>query len=265
MDKIGFIGMGNMGQAMLKGALTSFNNDALCFYDHKEEKRNAISASTNAKAFNSASECVEAVKYVILSVKPQVYEKLIHEISSCLTPKHIVISLAPTYTIDKLKELLPGQVRIIRAMPNTPAMVGEGMTGLCLDDSNYTNEEIAQIENFFSSFGRFSFVKEQLMSAVVCASGSSPAYAFVFIESLADSVVKYGMSRKDAYEYAAQTLLGAAKMVLETGIAPAILKDNVCSPSGTTINAIEALEENGFRNSIFKATKACYNKCEGIE
>ena len=125
MDKIGFIGMGNMGQAMLKGALTSFNNDALCFYDHKEEKRNAISASTNAKAFNSASECVEAVKYVILSVKPQVYEKLIHEISSCLTPKHIVISLAPTYTIDKLKELLPGQVRIIRAMPNTPAMVGD--------------------------------------------------------------------------------------------------------------------------------------------
>ncbi|MBS4899708.1 MAG: pyrroline-5-carboxylate reductase [Clostridiales bacterium] len=263
MDKIAFIGMGNMGQAMLKGALSFFDNDSLCFYDHKEDKRSNISDTLNVLSFNTSEECVKASKYIILSIKPQVYESLLHEISKSLTPEHIVISLAPTFKIEKLKEMLPTQTRVIRAMPNTPAMVGEGMTGLCIDNSSYSDDELKIIENFFSSFGRFSFVKEDLMSAVVCVSGSSPAYAYVFIEALADSVVKYGLSRKDAYEFAAQTLLGSAKMVLDTGIAPSVLKDNVCSPGGTTIRAIEALEENGFRNAIFKATKACYDKCEG--
>jgi pyrroline-5-carboxylate reductase len=147
-------------------------------------------------------------------------------------------------------------------MPNTPAMVGEGMTGISYDEDDFTDDEIDEMNQFFESFGKVVKVPENLMSAVVCASGSSPAYVYMFIETLADSVVKYGIPRKDAYKLVAQTVLGSAKMVLETGEHPAKLKDNVCSPGGTTIKGVSALEEYGFRNSVIKATDACYEACK---
>ena len=145
-------------------------------------------------------------------------------------------------------------------MPNTPAMVKEGMTELCYSDDEFTKEEQTIIEKLLDSFGHFCMIPEKLMDAAVCASGSSPAYVYLFIEALADSAVKYGIPRKTAYEMAAQTVLGAAKMVLETELHPGILKDAVCSPGGTTIAGVSALEQNGFRSAIIAATDACYQR-----
>jgi pyrroline-5-carboxylate reductase len=145
-------------------------------------------------------------------------------------------------------------------MPNTPAMVSKGMTGICFSADTFTQDEREVVDHFFSSFGKYEIFDEKLMNAVVCANGSSPAYVYMFIEALADSVVNYGIPRDKAYILAAQTVFGAAAMVLETGEHPAKLKDNVCSPGGTTIAAVKALEEHGLRNAIMKATDACYEK-----
>ena len=129
----------------------------------------------------------------------------------------------------------------------------------------FSEEEEKEIREFFGSFGRMEYVEEHLMSAVVCASGSSPAYVYMFIEALADSAVRYGLPRDKAYFFAAQAVKGAADMVLETGKHPGELKDEVCSPAGTTIAGVAALEEYGFRNAVLKANEACYRKCEGLK
>lgn len=139
------------------------------------------------------------------------------------------------------------------------------MSGVCFDASEYQESEKETVLGILKACGRVKIVTEAMMSAVTCASGSSPAYVYMFIEALADSVVKYGIPRDMAYEMAAQTVLGAAKMVLETGENPAVLKDRVCSPAGTTIAAVAALEEYGFRNAIFKATDKCYARAEELK
>ena len=139
------------------------------------------------------------------------------------------------------------------------------MTGVSYDETRFTLEEMDTIARFFGSFGKFRIVDEKLMDTVTCVSGSSPAYVYMFIEALADSAVKYGMKRDDAIEFAAMTVKGAADMVLATGEHPAVLKARVCSPGGTTIAGVSALEENGFRHAVIAATDSCYNKCKGIK
>lgn len=267
MDNFGFIGMGNMGSAMLKGAVDSIGPEHIGFYDHIREFHTNLAKETGVTIYNSNIDCVKNSKYIILSIKPDVYPIVIDEIRGFVTEDKVIISIAPTYTIQQVKDMFDSNrnVRIIRAMPNTPALVGEGMTGISYDEALFNEEEVDIINNFFSSFGKCKTVPENLMNAVVCGSGSSPAYVYIFIEALADSIVKYGMKRDDAYIFAAQTVLGSAKMVLESGEHPAKLKDNVCSPGGTTIRAVEQLEANGFRKSIFKATESCYSKCKGKE
>ena len=265
MAKIGFIGMGNMGYAMLKGIMGKFDKDEIIFTDANRERMLQVSQELRIPYAESNAECANNAKYVILAVKPQFYSQVIKNIQNVVQKDHIIISIAPGITIQSLKDSLGFDSRIVRAMPNTPALLGEGMTGISYEQSLFNFEEKEVIGKIFSSFGKYKVVSEKLMSAVVCVSGSSPAYVYMFIESLADGAVKYGIPRDVAYEMAAQTVLGAAKMVLDTGIHPAQLKDNVCSPGGTTIAALSALEENGFRNAILKATDACYNKCENIK
>lgn len=144
-------------------------------------------------------------------------------------------------------------------MPNTPAMVGQGVTAISPGD-RFDKEELDNIIEIFSSFGRVEIVDEKLMDGVTAVSGSSPAYVFMMIEAMADAAVLEGIPRQQAYAMAAQTVMGSAKMVLDTGIHPAILKDNVCSPGGTTIEAVASLEKNGFRTAIIEAMKECANK-----
>ena len=265
MAKIGFIGMGNMGYAMLKGALSSISPENVGVTDRSFDKAESIAQETGVRHFESNADCVKNCKYVVFSIKPQVYENVVDEIREYVDDSKIIISLAPNVSIEMLNGMFGKNVRVVRLMPNTPALVGEGMTGYCYDDALFNEEEKTFLADLFNSFGKAVKVSEKIMSAVVCASGSSPAYVFMFIEALADSVVKYGMSRDDAYTFVAQTVLGSAKMVLESGEHPGVLKDRVCSPGGTTIRAVEKLEECGLRNALFKATEACYNKCENKE
>ena len=265
MALIGFIGMGNMGYAMLKGALAVFEPEQIVFTCPDKSKCEEISKKTGVHFVESNVECANNAKYIVLAVKPQVYDIVLKNIHDVVTDEHVIISIAPGITIESLKTTLGPSRRIVRAMPNTPALVGEGMTGISYEPKDFSFEEKDLIHKFFTSFGRVEVVCENLMSAVVCASGSSPAYVYMFIEALADSVVQYGIPRKQAYEMVAQTVLGSAKMVLETGEHPGKLKDNVCSPGGTTIKAVAALEENGLRNALIKATDKCYEKCTSIK
>lgn len=264
MALIGFIGNGNMGFAMLKGALKVFDKGDITYTTKTEEKRNLIKQETKVEFSENNIELVKKCKYVILAIKPQYFESVIDEIKDYVNNNHVIISIAAGITIDNLKKMFKKDIRIVRAMPNTPAMVNEGMTAICYDSNLFKQEEIDIIVKFFNSFGKCEKVSESLINAVICASGSSPAYVYMFIETLADSVVQYGIPRDMAYKFVAQMVLGSAKMVLETNEHPAKLKDNVCSPSGTTIKGVAELEKSGFRNAIIKATDACFKRAEDM-
>lgn len=264
MAVIGFIGAGNMGYPMLLNASKAFDKESVIYTDVGKDRCEYVKKETGIDYKHNNIDVVLGAKYIVLAVKPQYYGLVFNEIKEHLTVDHVIISIAPGITIDDIKADL-GDIKVVRAMPNTPAMVSEGMSGVSFSNDVYTEEEKAVIDKFFTSFGKYEIFEERLMNAVVCASGSSPAYVYLFIEALADSAVKYGIPRDKAYTLAAQTVLGAAKMVLETKEHPAKLKDNVCSPGGTTIAAITALEEYGFRNAIMKATDTCYEKATSIK
>lgn len=257
MAKTGFIGTGNMGYAILKGLLKIYSQDELMITDANKDKRKQVSQETGVAAAEDNETLAKSVKYIVLAVKPQYYGAVLKDIAPVVTKEQVIISIAPGITIDDLKKELGDDKRIVRAMPNTPALIGEGMTGVCYDRQLFTEEEEKEIHTFFSSFGKMRIVEECLINAVVCVSGSSPAYVYMFIEALADSAVKYGLPRDTAYEMAAQAVAGSAKMVLETGKHPGELKDMVCSPAGTTIEAVRVLEEKGFRSAVIEAMKAC--------
>ena len=260
MSKVGFIGMGSMGYSILKGIKDYFFVEDIIFHSNSVDKMKKISEETGVLYVNTNAEVVQASKYIILAIKPQMFDKIIDEISEYSDSEKVFISLAPGFTLEQLQKKLPN-AKIVRTMPNTPALVGEGMTGVCYKEEALSNEEKDVIDKIFSSIGKMKLIDEKYMNSVVCASGSSPAYVFMFMEALADSVVKCGLPRSEAYEFVAQTVLGSAKLMLETGKHPGELKDMVCSPGGTTIAGVEELEKNGFR----KATDACYKKCTNIK
>ena len=261
MKTFAFIGMGNMGQAMLKGCLNVFSKNDLTFTDVSEANCEKVKASTGVEFVGTALDCLEQAKGIVLAVKPQVYPVVLQQLSGKIRPEQMIISIAPSYSIAQLKDALGSEVRVVRAMPNTPAMVGEGMSGVCFSDDTFTEAERGLIRSFFNSFGKMEEVPEHLINAVTVASGSSPAFVYMFIEALADSAVKYGMPRDKAYTFAAQAVLGSAKMVLETGEHPGRLKDNVCSPGGTTIEGVAVLESKGMRRAVIEAASAVFDKC----
>lgn len=262
MKKIGFIGMGNMGQAMIKGLLKVIPAEDMIFSEADKTKADAASEALGVENTDNIS-LASQVSYLVLAIKPQFYQVVLDEIRGHVNPETIVISIAPGKKLDYVKDALLVR-RVVRAMPNTPALVSEGMTGICYEASLYSAEELDCIDKIFGSIGQYVKVDERLMDVVVCASGSSPAYVYMMIDALADSAVKYGIPRDMAIKMVAQTVLGSAKMVLETGEHPSVLKDRVCSPGGTTIAGVAALEEWGFRNSLIKATDACYDKATSL-
>lgn len=262
--QFGFIGAGNMGFAIMKGLLKVFSPEQITFYESNAQRAEDVAARTGVTAAESGLACVSSSAYVILAVKPQQLGAAVEEIRGGISGGQILISIAPGVRVSELKEWFGADCRVVRAMPNTPALVGEGMTGVCYDQAAFSREEQETLRCFFESFGRMAVVEEKLIDAVVCVSGSSPAYVYLFMEALADSGVRYGLPRDMAYEMAAQAVLGSAKMLLETGEHPGRLKDQVCSPGGTTIEAVAALEECGLRSAVMKACEACYQKCSNI-
>lgn len=263
--KLGVIGLGNMANAMIGGIIKAgiVNKEDICGADYYE----AAAKSTGEKlGIETGCDNIAAIKdadYVILAVKPQVYESVLSEIKGKLRECQVLISIAPGKTLEYLEEHLTKGQKIVRLMPNTPALVNEGCTGVCAN-SNVTDEEMETVLSLLNSFGKAYVVGEKQMDAVVAISGSSPAYVFMFIEAMADAAVAEGLPRKTAYEMAAQAVLGSAKMVLDTGKHPGELKDMVCSPAGTTIEAVGVLEEAGFRGAVIDAVRACADKSRSL-
>ncbi len=199
---IGFIGLGNMASAMVRGiAAAQLEGVTLCGHNPHPEKAKELAEQCGLRLLPSNQAVLDASDVVVLAVKPQYYDAVLKNIKYAVKPEQIVISIAPGITIDSLVKKLGDGKRIVRAMPNTPALLGEGMTGVTYDRGLFTEEEEQEIRAFFQSFGRMEYVEERLMSAVVCASGSSPAYVYMFIEALADSAVRYGLPRDKAYEF----------------------------------------------------------------
>ena len=259
--KIGFIGCGNMATAMIKGILDSKKvaADAIIASAKSDRTREKIKNEIGIVVARHNNEVMDFADIIFLAVKPQYYEEIINEVKGNIRENQIIVTIAPGKTLAWLAERLGTGVKIIRTMPNTPAMVKEGMMGMCKNDA-VTDQEMQQVQEICESFGKAEEVSESLLDVVVGVAGSSPAYVFMFIEALADAAVADGMPRAQAYKFAAQAVLGSAKMVLETGMHPGELKDMVCSPGGTTIEAVRILEEKGMRSAVMEAAKGCVKK-----
>lgn len=263
--KIGFIGCGNMGGAMMQGILDSgkCTPDEMMTSDKSEA---ALAAKKEALGIHITTDNRETAAFadiLFLSVKPQFYETVISEIKDVIDETKMIVTIAPGKTLSWLAEKFGRELKIIRTMPNTPAMVKEGMMGMCAN-SNVTEQEIAEVREICNGFSETEVIPEHLMDVVTAVSGSSPAYVFMFIEAMADAAVAGGMARNQAYKFAAQAVLGSAKMVLETGKHPGELKDMVCSPAGTTIQAVRVLEEKGMRSAVFEAMMKCLDISRGM-
>ena len=262
MDKkIGFIGCGNMAQSMIGGIVKSklVVPGYIMASAITEKNLNHAKQSYGIIVSNNNIDTVRFSDIIFLAVKPNIYESVIDEIKGSLKKDSIIITIAAGISMSYIEKAFGYKLKVVRTMPNTPALVGEGMSALCANEL-VTKEDLGLVLKIFESFGKAEIIAENLMDAVAAISGSSPAYVYMFIEALADGGVLDGIPRDKAYKFAAQAVLGAAKMVLETGMHPGILKDNVCSPGGTTIEAVATLEEKGFRSAILSAMKSCTNK-----
>ena len=259
---IGMIGAGNMGSAILRGMvdadyvrpaqLSAFDASAKRMRELEEDIPGVYRA-------RSCLEVSERSDLIILAVKPLYIQEVIDEIRPVLRGKN-VLSIAAGWTCAMLeKALRDSGAAWMRVMPNTPALVGEGMTALC-DETTFSQEDFDFAKGIFDAVGKTRVLPERLFDGVTAISGSSPAYVYMMIEAMADAGVREGLPRTYAYEMAAQSVLGSALMVLSSGTHPAALKDAVCSPGGTTIEGVAALEKYGFRNAVMEAMKACAEK-----
>ncbi|MGM0902143.1 pyrroline-5-carboxylate reductase [Mesobacillus maritimus] len=264
--KIGFIGCGNMAKAIIGGMIQSGFTSAENIhasnrsYGNLEEMNQKYGIVVSQNNLDVARQC----EVLFLAVKPNKYSLVIEEIKEMVSENALIIMIAAGQTIKQNEQRFGKRMKMVRTMPNTPSLVGEGMTAVSTNDL-VTVEEKQVVQNIFESFGKVEFIDEQLMDTASGVSGASPAYGYMFIEALADGAVLQGMPRKQAYTFAAQALLGAAKMVLETELHPGELKDQVCSPGGATIEAVASLEKSGFRSSVIQALNACVEKSKSMK
>ena len=263
--KLGIIGFGNMAEAILGGILESgFIAKEDVTASGKDETMLKKAAETYGIAVNEDNKkVVEGADVILLSVKPQIMAEVIEDIKEVCLQDTLIISIAAGKTKQWIEEHFGCAHKIVRCMPNTPALVGEGCTGICFSDS-VTEDEKEYALKMFSCIGKAQEVPEKLMDVVVGVSGSAPAYVFMFIEAMADAAVEMGMPRKQAYEFAGQAVLGSAKLLLETGKHPGELKDMVCSPAGTTIAAVRVLEEKGMRAAVMDAVVKCIERSKEL-
>ena len=261
LKKIGFIGCGNMGRAMVGGLINSgFSSPSnIIVSTRTEESAKLIQEKYNVNVTTNNEDVVKNSDVIFLAVKPNMYAKVIGDLRKELLQEKLIITIAAGITISDMEALISDKARIIRTMPNTPALVGEGMSAIC-PNNNVLDEELKLVIDMYNSFGECVELEEKDFHGFIALCGSSPAYVFIFIEAMADAAVKLGIPRKKAYRMAAQSVLGSAKMVLDTEQHPGELKDMVCSPSGTTIDAVVELEKQGFRSSIIEAMIKCADK-----
>jgi pyrroline-5-carboxylate reductase len=286
---IACIGSGNMGSALMKGAVKILGAEHVGFTDADQDKAQALAKEMGAKVYPSNYDAVKAADFVFLAVKPQVLGTVLEEIAPALRMRVdqqrpvTLVSMAPGWTIKKLQILLDvGSVAklmgpdwsevnptltkpipVVRIMPNTPALVSQGVITLAAS-SQVSEETLTELEKILGAAGMVDRIDENYMNAVTGLSGSGPAFVYLFIEALADGGVQAGLPRDKALRYAAQTVLGAAAMVKETGKHPGELKDMVTSPGGTTIAGVAALENGAFRGTVMNAVDAAYRRSKEL-
>jgi pyrroline-5-carboxylate reductase len=260
--KLGFIGAGNMGTAILKGVLESgfLKPDEIAVFDVNPEQSIRFAGGKPIRIAETEEALVEGCERILLAVKP-IYMNDVLQKARPLAKGKEFISIAAGWTFAMLTGVLDEQsgAQVLRVMPNTPAMVGEGFTALC-EQTTLSHESLEWAKALFATLGEVAVLPESQFDAIVALTGSSPAYVFMFIEAMADAAVRLGLPRALSYRAAAQAVLGSAQMVLTTGEHPGKLKDMVCSPGGTTIEAVASLERDGFRSAVIEAMTACAEK-----
>ncbi len=264
---LGFIGCGNMGSAMLAGALNAGLTTAerIAVHTGTPVHQAALAEKYGVQALASNRDVARNSDIIVLAVKPNIYKDVLLDIRDVLTQGQTIVAIAPAYSISAIAALVDNDaVGIARAMPNTPAQIGQGMAGLCFSE-NMSSEQQAAVKAFFESFGKVAIVREDVMHAVGSVSGSSPAFVYMVIEAMAQGAIKLGIPAKDAITFAAQSVLGAAALVLETGEHPAVLRDAVCSAGGTTIAGVAALEKDGMKAAFLDAMDASSEKFLAME
>lgn len=264
-SNITFIGSGNMATAMLKGILKKniWNPENVTMCDPVKEQLEPLAREFHVHTETNNRVAIKNSKFILLCVKPNVLSLVLDEIRDEITKDTVLISVAAGIEMKTIENIVGKEVKVIRAMPNTPALVFEGMTSI-IKNERVTEEEFEKIFRLFSSLGRTETIPEHLFDVTTATASSSPALVYMFIEALADGSVLRGLPRKLAYEMASQAVLGAAKMVLDSGIHPSQLIDDVCSPGGTTIEAVYLLEKRGFKGTVIEATQLCIDKAEKL-
>lgn len=258
----GFIGAGNMASAIIKGMVSSgfLKGEDIAVFDIDTEKTRALSDEYGLKAFDCAKKIASDCNTVVLSVKPNIFPVLLSEIGETLKENDpLIISIAAGKTLSFICDLLPYEPRLVRVMPNINAKVREAVSAFC-GSERVSAEDKAEAESFCNAFGRGIEIEEKLFSIYSAIGGCSPAFCYMFIDSMARAAVKNGMSKKQALEVAAQAVMGSAKMLLESYSHPWQLVDEVCSPGGTTIEGVASLQKDGFEQAVINAVEASYNK-----
>ncbi|MEG2314855.1 MAG: pyrroline-5-carboxylate reductase, partial [Clostridia bacterium] len=257
-----FIGAGNMGGTIMKSAFQCgfLKPYETMVYDVNESAMKELGEQFPITVAQSNTQLAKECECIVLAIKPIFMRGVLDEIQKYVRNKRI-ISIAAGWTMEMLTDALgkDNGSQVLRVMSNMPALIGAGFTALC-EETSFTKPMIKWAKELFSYLGTVQILPERLFDAVVAVSGSSPAYVFMMIEAMADGAVKLGMPRSLAIQAAAQAVLGSAKMVLDTNEHPASLKDKVCSPGGTTIEAVEVLEKGGFRGLMMEAMDVCAQK-----
>jgi pyrroline-5-carboxylate reductase len=263
--QIGFIGAGNMGEALIRGLVNAnvVPPDAIWASDVRLQRLKELDRTYGIQLAADNGEAVRQADVVIVAVKPQIIIAVLREIAPAVTRKKLMISIAAGISTARIRAVLGKEVRLIRAMPNTPALVQEGATAIARAEG-LEPDDLEVAGEVFSAVGRVVVLEEELMDAVTGLSGSGPAYVALVIESLADGGVKMGLDRVTAMTLATQTVLGAAKLLLETGMHPGALKDMVSSPGGTSIAGIAALEDGGVRTTFIKAVERATHRSKEL-
>lgn len=270
MKKIGFIGTGNIARAIITGLAF---NDVEVTNIYVSSKANEIWEKSKEKlkddfGVNSAennSELVEKCDYVFLALEPHVYKHVIEEVRDCIRQDHIFISLAPNFSIAEMSELIGEKSKIVRVIPNIPVTVCKGMAGMVFKDGVFTEGEKNFVIDFFKQIAHVELINEKNIDMIPAVSGSAPAYMYILLEAMADAAVLIGFPRKLAYTFASQAMIGAGTMVQVTGKHPCELKDIICTPGGTTVEAIKVLENRNYRDTMIEAMLACYDKSNKLK
>ena len=259
--KVGFLGGGNIAKAIIGGFINGglFKAEHIIASARTDASVKGLQSKFGIDATGDNLKIVQESEIVIIAVKPYMIESVMKPLKSELKPSQIIISVAAGVDTSTLVNYIGEGINIFRVMPNTPAQVGAGMS-VIFSDQTVSNPSLATVKKLFEAIGKVEIVSEKLVHACIALQGSSPAYMFMILEAMGDAGVQLGLPRDVAYTMAAQSMLGSAQMLLETGSHPGVLKDMVTSPGGTTIEAVVTMEGHGLRNAMIQGMLACANK-----